>query len=331
MSSSNNDYNHLKELGKSNFEIADGEADIRNWVVKNENGNILGEVNELIFDTTAKKAVFIVLDLDKNEFNLKERNVLLPLEYADVNEVYKNVVYKGLMPNELAMLPTYEKGRFTRNSIDLTRSTFLKSITSDLYNTSSSSSVATQHHEEMTRQTHSETGNLANSGGNSLTTQSDINNPDQKIVRQESSYDFSSPSKKPFTVVAVFEDSGQTQGAIDHLLKQGYTKNDVTVSTRQTDINIERHNNNENGIASFFKFLFNDDNEVRKYTRATEKGYVISVDVSSAEQAEEAATILDKHGSVDIKADQQNISASGENKGNMGTSRIFKRQTSNSI
>ena len=331
MSSSNNDYSHLKELGKSNFEIADGESDIRNWVVKNENGNILGEVNELIFDTTAKKAVFIVLDLDKNEFNLKERNVLLPLEYADVNEIYKNVVYKGLMPNELAMLPTYEKGRFTRNSIDLTRSTFVKFGNSNLNNANSSSSDVTQHHEEMTRQTHSETGNLANSGVDSLTTQSDINNPDQRIMRRESSYDFSSPSQKPFTVVAVFEDSGKTQSAIDQLLKQGYLKNDVTVSTRQTDISIDRHNNNENGIASFFKSLFNDDNEVGRYTRATEKGYVISVDVYSAEQAEEAATILDKHGSVDIKADPQNINTSDENRGNIRTSRIFKRKTSNGI
>ena len=331
MSSTNNDYSHLKELSKSNFEIADGESDIRNWVVKNENGNILGEVNELIFDTTAKKAVFIVLDLDKNEFNLRERKVLLPLEYADVNEIYKNVVYKGLMPNELAMLPTYEKGQFTRNSIDLTRSTFLKSVNSDLSNTNSSSSGGTQHREEMTRQIHFETGNLANSGVSSLTTQTDINNLDQKIVQQEGGYDFSSPSKKPFTVVAVFEDSGQTQSAIDHLLKQGYVKNDVTVSTRQIDISIERHNNTENGIASFFKSLFNDDNEVRKYTQATEKGYVISVDVSSAEQAEETATILDNHGSVDIKANQQNINTSNENKGSMGTSRIFKRQTSHDI
>ena len=104
---------HLKELGKSDYEIANGHSDIRGWVVKNEFGKILGKVNDLIFDTKAKSVKYLILDLDGNELYMQVRKVLLPLDITEFDEVYKNVIYPGLMANELSSLPTYEKGNIS--------------------------------------------------------------------------------------------------------------------------------------------------------------------------------------------------------------------------
>ena len=41
MSTTENDFAHVKALGKSNYEIAEGDSDIRGWTVKNAQGNSL--------------------------------------------------------------------------------------------------------------------------------------------------------------------------------------------------------------------------------------------------------------------------------------------------
>ena len=42
---------NLKELHSSDFEIRDGEPDIRGWKVKNNLNKVIGKVIELLFDT----------------------------------------------------------------------------------------------------------------------------------------------------------------------------------------------------------------------------------------------------------------------------------------
>ncbi len=124
MSNTEKGYAHLKELDKSKYEIADGESDIRGWTVKNEQGIILGEVDDLILNTESKSIDYLVLNLERNELNMRDRHVLLPLSYAKINEVHKNVIYKGVMANELSALPLYEKGKINRNAIDHTAHVF---------------------------------------------------------------------------------------------------------------------------------------------------------------------------------------------------------------
>ncbi|MBC7745302.1 MAG: PRC-barrel domain-containing protein [Flavobacterium sp.] len=328
MSTNNNDYSHLKELAKSNYEIADGESDIRSWVVKNENGNILGEVDEIIFDTTARKAVYIVLNLNRNELNLKERKVLLPLEYADVNVAYKNVIYKGLMPNEIAVLPTYETGKISRNSIDLTTSTFL-SATNNNFSANIKPETVSQNRSE-------EKDNFRDKVQNSNADFSARDNTRAHFTERQSFEDrnkqlntsaLAQNPPKPYTVVAVFEQSGQVHTAIEHLTIKGFDKDDITVSTRKTDINHHRSNTEENGITHFFKSLFDNDDEVKRYSNSTEKSSVVSVDVSSAGKAEEVADILDNLGSIDIKDSEQSGNSTKDN--HSGNTRIFKRNINN--
>ncbi|MEJ7780158.1 MAG: PRC-barrel domain-containing protein [Daejeonella sp.] len=300
MSSNNSDYNHLKELSKSNFEIARGEQDIRSWVVKNESGNILGEVDELIFDTNASKVIYVVLNLDKNELNLKERKILLPLEYAEIHEAYKNVVYKGLSPNAISVLPSYEKGIFTRNSIDLTRSTFLSGSGDGSKGGSKTAAF-------ISSETYSEHHRL----------------PDDlsRKIEKEDLHTKVHPStgERPYSVIGVFEQAEQTEDVIEFLEGQGFQKEDISVSTRKTDLNYERHNRDDSAITSLFGSLFNNEDDVRKYKNASETNYVVAVDVPSSEVAEQAAKILDQHGSLNMRADQN---AASEAPGN---TRVFKR------
>ncbi len=311
MSSNNNDYKHLKELGKSNFEVAAGESDIRNWVVKNETGNILGEVDELIFDSNASKVIYIVLNLDKNELNLKERKVLLPLEYAEINEVYKNVLYKGLNPNVISALPNYEKGIFTRNAIDVTHSTFLSA-------SDGSKDLHTNHH----RKTGDTPGHSSQNFISSETYSEHhrvLNEPSSRIAKHDlhETVD-SSTHAKPYTVIGVFENSAQTKDVMEYLRDHGFQKDDISVSTRKTDLSYERHNRDDSTISQFFNSLFNNENDIKKYEDATEHKYVVAVDVSSPDVAEQAAKILDQHGSLNMKVDQNANDPSGN-------SRVFKR------
>ena len=291
MASTNNDYSHLNELGNSKYEIADGESDIRNWVVKNENGNILGEVQDLIFDSKLRKVVFIVLDLDSNELNLKERKVLLPVEYAEINEAYKNVVYRGLMPNELAALPTYEKGKISRNSLDLTMSTFLASMSSD---------APKQQVSEQARRT-------------------EIGNEDST---NRAMGDEAASGEVFYTVVGVFDQPRQTRDSVEYLLNHGFRKDEITVSTRHDEYEHDQNNREETEITHFFRSLFNNDDEARRYSSAAARGSVVTVDVSSPEQAEKAAAILDQHGSLDMSAGEDS-----HRERSKGYSRIFERRT----
>lgn len=305
MSSNSNDYKHLKELGKSNFEVATGESDIRNWVVKNETGNILGEVDELIFDSNASKVIYIVLNLDKNELNLKERKVILPLEYAEINEAYKNVLYKGLNPNVISVLPGYEKGIFTRNSIDVTHSTFL-SVSDGSKGLDSDHIPGHRSQNFISSETYSEHRRL-------------MNEPSNRMEKHELNEAVnSSPDAKPYTVIGVFENSMQTKDVMEYLRDHGFQKDDISVSTRQTDLSYEHQNHDDNTITQFFKSLFNNENDVKNYEDATEHNYVIALDVSSPDIAEQAAKILDQHGSLNMRAEHNANDAPGN-------SRVFKR------
>ena len=65
----------LHEL--DNYEVADGQPDIRVWDVKDEGGKTFGEVKDLIFDTQSLKVRYMVVDLDDNDFDLDDREVLV--------------------------------------------------------------------------------------------------------------------------------------------------------------------------------------------------------------------------------------------------------------
>jgi stress response protein YsnF len=82
-----NKHDHLVELGGSDFEIVDGEPNIKGWDVKNELGELIGEVDELLFDPQSRQVRYLVVDLDRNLGLDTDKKILVPIGVA---ELYKD-------------------------------------------------------------------------------------------------------------------------------------------------------------------------------------------------------------------------------------------------
>jgi len=106
----NNEYagNRLQHLKGSDYEIADGQPDIRGWDVKDESGKTFGEVKDLIFDTQSLKVRYMVVDLDDNDFDLDDRKVLVPIGIGELHEKGDDVILPGVTAAQLATLPEYK-------------------------------------------------------------------------------------------------------------------------------------------------------------------------------------------------------------------------------
>jgi hypothetical protein len=84
-----NEYNnnHLQELSDSDYEIVDGEPDITGWEVINEQGEKIGDVDNLLFDPESRKVRYLIVDLDDNELDLDtDKKVLIPIGVADLQQ-----------------------------------------------------------------------------------------------------------------------------------------------------------------------------------------------------------------------------------------------------
>lgn len=100
----------LQELGGSDFEIVDGQPDIRGWDVKNASGQKLGEVDELIFDAQTRKVRYMVVDLDDNdELDLDDRDVLIPIGLAELHRDDDDVILTDITIEQIRALPEYHE------------------------------------------------------------------------------------------------------------------------------------------------------------------------------------------------------------------------------
>ena len=114
----------LQELGGSDFEIAEGQPDIRGWDVKDSNGKKFGEVDELIFDVQSLKVRYIVLDLDDNDFDIEDRDVLVPIGIAQLHDKDDDVILPGVTATQLSSLPEYEEGNIEGDMENQVRTVF---------------------------------------------------------------------------------------------------------------------------------------------------------------------------------------------------------------
>lgn len=103
-------HRRLQEMDRSDFEIVDGEPDIRGWDVKNTSGQKIGEVEDLIIDAQKKKVRYIVLDTDDNELDLDDRKVLVPIGLAELHEKDDDVIIP-VEVQQLSSLPEYDSDR----------------------------------------------------------------------------------------------------------------------------------------------------------------------------------------------------------------------------
>ena len=103
----------LQELDRSDFEIVDGQPDIRGWDVKNDAGHKIGEVEDLIIDARQKKVRYMVVDLDDNELKVDHRKVLIPIGLAELHREDDDVIVPGVAAEQLMRLPKYDRESLT--------------------------------------------------------------------------------------------------------------------------------------------------------------------------------------------------------------------------
>lgn len=109
-----NENNHrLQELGGSDYQIVEGESNIKGWDVKDAQGNKLGEVDELLFDEEALKVRYIVLNLDDNDLNLVKRKVLVPIGMAEIHEKDDDVILPNMSAIQIESMAEYDKDNLT--------------------------------------------------------------------------------------------------------------------------------------------------------------------------------------------------------------------------
>ena len=106
-------HRRLQELDRSDFEIVQGEPDIRGWDVKNSRGQKIGEVEELIVDAQQKKVRYMVVDLDDNELKLDHKKVLVPIGLAQLHEKDDDVILPYVQGEQFTSLTAYDKNSLT--------------------------------------------------------------------------------------------------------------------------------------------------------------------------------------------------------------------------
>jgi sporulation protein YlmC with PRC-barrel domain len=112
MANDNMKHRRLQELGESDFEIVDGQPDIRGWDVKNASGETIGEVEELILDAQARKVRYMVVELDDDALDLEDdRTVLIPIGIAQLHEEDDDVLLQNVTIEQLKQLPEYDEDR----------------------------------------------------------------------------------------------------------------------------------------------------------------------------------------------------------------------------
>jgi len=127
------------------------------------------------------------------------------------------------------------------------------------------------------------------------------------------------------TVIGIFNSSSEAQHAVEQLVASGFSRDNVDVSSGSmtgsassstnlsgtSSLSSDTGNDAVSGIGRFFKNLFgSDDDESDRYTRAGERGSVVTVHAKSTEEAQRVATLLDSYGAVDVDDDDRQNSMS---------------------
>lgn len=114
MANEYNNNNRLQKLKGSDYEVKDGDTDIHGWDVKDSSGRTIGEVDDLLFDPTSRKVRYMVVDLDDNDFDLEEREVLIPIGVAQLHEKDDDVIIPNITAEQLRSLPEYDEDNFSQ-------------------------------------------------------------------------------------------------------------------------------------------------------------------------------------------------------------------------
>jgi len=118
------EYSRLEELSGSDYEIADGQPDIKGWDVKNDINEVIGDVEELLINPQTQKVRYMVVDTDANDLRLSARKILIPIGVAELHEDDDYIVIPHITAALIETLPDYERGALSAEHETTTRSLF---------------------------------------------------------------------------------------------------------------------------------------------------------------------------------------------------------------
>jgi stress response protein YsnF len=110
------EYNRLEELGGSDYEVVDGQPNIKGWDVKNAQGQSIGDVEELLFNPASRKVRYMIVDTDANDLSLEARKVLIPIGVAELHENDDDVIVPNITVEQLNNLPTYDGSQLSADT-----------------------------------------------------------------------------------------------------------------------------------------------------------------------------------------------------------------------
>jgi sporulation protein YlmC with PRC-barrel domain len=107
------------------FQVAEGDPDVRGWDVIASDGRKIGEVDDLLVDTGAMKVRYLDVDLD-DALAGDDRHVLIPIGYARLNRDDDQILVDTLSSDRLGEIPAYRHGPLTRDYETTLRDTFMR-------------------------------------------------------------------------------------------------------------------------------------------------------------------------------------------------------------
>lgn len=126
------------------------------------------------------------------------------------------------------------------------------------------------------------------------------------------------------TVVAIFDEYGEAQQAMNALFSEGFTQSDIKLSPadqnpegRQKFLQSQPTGKTDQGwgIGDFFRSMFGNDqhsDDADTYSEAVRRGsYMLSVDASTENEADRAADIMQRFNAVDLDRRAEHWRSSG--------------------
>jgi len=118
------------------------------------------------------------------------------------------------------------------------------------------------------------------------------------------------------TVIGMFDNASEAQQAVQQLTNKGFSRDNIDVTnsgaSNSGTSDYTSHDDEGSGIGNFFKNLFSDNDETDKYTQVARRSQsLVTVHAQTADEAEDAADILDDCGAVNVDERAASYSGSG--------------------
>jgi len=118
----------LEELSKSDYEIAEGEPDIKEWDIHDNLGARIGSVHDLLFNSSTRKVRYLIADLEARVFGVENRQVLIPIGLAELHLTKDEVFLPAVTIAQLAAAPDYIRETFKPEDEIAVRNAFIDDI-----------------------------------------------------------------------------------------------------------------------------------------------------------------------------------------------------------